>query len=92
VHLIDRANKIVAQHDHRLLGGEPPLSSWRAGDGGEEQLRLRLPPEVNLADLRLRFGLYDPSSGNRLQIAPLEASAIPRFSLADQETALLAPN
>ena len=42
-HLIDRSNRIVAQLDHRLLGGQPPLRTWRAGDSGEEEIRLRLP-------------------------------------------------
>jgi hypothetical protein len=91
-HLIDAANKIVAQFDHRLLGGEQPLLSWRAGDGGEEEIHLRLPPGASPIGLRLRFGIYDPPSGERLHVGPLQGSASPRFSLTDQATALLAPN
>jgi hypothetical protein len=91
-HLIDRSNRIVAQLDHRLLGGQPPLRTWRAGDSGEEEIRLRLPSGTASAGLRLRFGIYDPPSGDRLRIGPLPPSVVPRFSLADQDTALLAPN
>ena len=91
-HLIDRSNRIVAQLDHRLLGGQPPLRTWRAGDSGEEEIRLRLPAGTTSAGLRLRFGIYDPPSGDRLRIGPLPPSVVPRFSLADQDTALLAPN
>ena len=91
-HLIDRSNRIVAQLDHRLLGGQPPLRTWRAGDSGEEEIRLRLPAGTASAGLRLRFGIYDPPSGDRLRIRPLPPSVVPRFSLADQDTALLAPN
>jgi hypothetical protein len=95
-HLIDRSNRIVAQLDHRLLGGQPPLRTWRAGDSGEEEFRLRLPAGTaagtTLAGLRLRFGIYDPPSGDRLRIGPLPPSVLPRFSLADRDTALLAPN
>jgi 4-amino-4-deoxy-L-arabinose transferase-like glycosyltransferase len=91
-HLIDRSNRIVAQLDHRLLGGQPPLRTWRAGDSGEEEIRLRLPDGTTSAGLRLRFGIYDPPSGDRLRIGPLPPSVVPRFSLADQDTALLAPN
>ena len=91
-HLIDAANKIVAQSDHRLLGGERPLTSWRAGDGGEEEIHLRLPSSASATGLRLRFGLYDPPSGERLHIKPLQGSASARFSLTDQATGLLAPN
>ena len=91
-HLIDGSRRIVAQLDHRLLGGQPPLQTWRAGDGGEEEIRLRLPAGAAPATLQLRFGIYDPPSGDRLRIGPLPPALAPRFSLADQDTALLAPN
>jgi hypothetical protein len=80
-----------AQLDHRLLGGQPPLRTWRAGDSGEEEIRLRRRRHTS-AGLRLRFGIYDPPSGDRLRIAPLPPAAMRRFLLADQDTALLAPN
>jgi len=90
-HLIDPANKIVSQLDHRLLGGEPPLRSWQVGDGGEEEIHLRLPGGVFPTGLQLRFGLYDPPSGERLTISllPREAAS---FTLTDRATALLLPN
>jgi hypothetical protein len=91
-HLIDGSNRIVAQLDHRLLGGEPPLRTWRVGDEGEEEIRLRLPASVAPSGLRLRFGIYDPPSGDRLRISPLTQALLSRFSLADQSTALLAPD
>jgi hypothetical protein len=91
-HLINSDNRIVAQLDHPLLGGNPPLRAWRVGDGGEEEVRLRLPAGVAPAALRIRFGLYYPPSGERLRIMPLQQPAASRFSLADQATALLAPN
>ena len=91
-HLIDGSNRIVAQIDHRLLGGEPPLRTWRAGDGGEEEVRMRLPAGAAPGGLRLRFGIYDPPTGDRLRIGPLPPVLSTRFALADQSTALLAPN
>ena len=91
-HLIDASNRIVTQLDHRLLGGEPPLRGWRSGDGGEEDIRLRLPAAFPAVGLRLRFGIYDPLSGERLHVKPLEPSVCAKFSLTDQATALLAPN
>jgi hypothetical protein len=78
----------VAQLDHRLLGGAPPLRSWNAGDSGIEELRIRLPQSA--AALRLRIGLYDPPSGDRLPFGPLQGTAS-RFALADGSTALIAP-
>jgi hypothetical protein len=91
-HLIDASNRIVAQLDHRLLGGEPPLRAWRSGDGGEEEIRLRLPAGAPAVGMRPRFGIYDPPSGERLHVRPLETSISAKFSLTDQSTALLAPN
>jgi hypothetical protein len=91
-HLIDPAGRIVAQNDHRLLGGEPPLKSWRPGDVGREEIRIRVPKGANSAGLRLRFGLYDPPSGERLHIGPLQAADSLRFSLSDNASSLIAPN
>ncbi|HXB69003.1 MAG TPA: glycosyltransferase family 39 protein [Candidatus Acidoferrales bacterium] len=88
-HLIDATNRIVAQFDHQLLGGQPPLSSWRAGDDGEEEIHLRLPSGTPPTGLRLRFGFYYPPSGERLQVEPLQGQAASRFSLTDHATALL---
>lgn len=90
-HLIDAQGRMVAQRDHRLLGGEPPLSSWRTGDTGEEEVHLSLPVGNLQTGLRVRFGLYDPPSGERLAIGRLQGVAAGRFSVGDQGTALMAP-
>jgi hypothetical protein len=79
-HLIDPTNRIVAQFDHRLPGG----------CGGEE-IHLRLPPGVSPIGLRLRFGIYNPSTGERLRVGPLQGAASSRFSSTDHATALLLP-
>ena len=78
-HLIDPANRIVAQLDRRLP----------EGCGGEE-IHLRL-TGVSPRGLRLRFGIYNPSTGERLHIRPLKDAVSSRFSLADHATALLSP-
>jgi hypothetical protein len=88
-HLIDGSGKIVAQRDHRLLGGSLPLPSWRADDGGAEEVHLAPPQGTAWDGLRLRFGLYDPATGDRLRVGPLQGAALSRFSLADQATAVL---
>jgi hypothetical protein len=91
-HLIDAAGRTVSQFDHRLLGGDPPVVSWRSGDGGKEQFRIRVPTGFPSSGLRLRLGLYDPQSGERLRIGSLEGEAASRFTSVDQSTALLATN
>jgi hypothetical protein len=90
-HLINRDGKVIAQHDHRLLGGEPPLASWRAGDAGDEEIHLALPTGKVPVGLRVRFGLYDPPSGDRLHVDPLQNAAAKRFTVVDSGTALVAP-
>jgi 4-amino-4-deoxy-L-arabinose transferase-like glycosyltransferase len=88
-HLVDATGRIVAQADHHLLGGEPPLRLWRTGDGGEEELRLVPPAQPAKGSLRLRIGIYDAVRGDRLRVGPLTPAATARFSAADQSTALM---
>jgi hypothetical protein len=90
MHLLDRDGKVIAQHDHRLLGGEPPLASWRAGDAGDEEIHLALPAGMSTDGLRVRFGLYDPPSGDRLKTDALQNAAARKFAMADDGTALVA--
>ncbi len=90
-HLLDRDGKVIAQHDHRLLGGEPPLASWQDGDAGDEEIHLALPAGKPAEGLRVRFGLYDPPSGDRLKVDPLQNTAVKRFMVVDSGTALMAP-
>jgi hypothetical protein len=79
-HLIDAGNRIVTQLDRRL-----PV------DCGGEEIQLRLPSGFPATGLRLRFGIYERSTGARLHIGPLQVSASTRFTLTDRATALLAP-
>jgi hypothetical protein len=90
-HVIDSNGRLVGQLDHRILGGSPPLQSWRPGDSGIEEITIRLPPESAGKPLRLRFGLYDPPSGDRLRFGPLQPRAGSSFTPADESTALIAP-
>ncbi len=81
---------MIAQHDHRLLGGEPPLASWQAGDAGDEEIHFALPAGKSPEGLRVRFGLYDPPSGDRLKIDALQNAAAKTFTVVDRGTALVA--
>jgi hypothetical protein len=89
VHIVDAEDKILAQRDHPLLDGNPALRSWQPGDIGVEEVHLELRPET-LRGARLKLGVYDPGSGNRLEVMPLRDSALSRFSLADRATAVIA--
>jgi hypothetical protein len=83
-HIIDDRNVILGQLDHRLAGGDPPLTEWHTGDGMVETLRRELPVEPT--KVRLRIGLYYVPSEQRLRIAlPARQNA----TLTDDGTAVL---
>jgi 4-amino-4-deoxy-L-arabinose transferase-like glycosyltransferase len=90
-HVLDSSGRIISQLDHPILGGTPPLQSWNAGDAGIEETHLRLPAEFSGATLRLRIGLYDPPTGDRLRFELPQGLAASRFTPADHSTALIAP-
>lgn len=89
MHLIDGTGKIIGQLDHRLLGGERPLERWHRGDGGKEELRLVVPEGKAGSGLRLRFGLYDPPTGERIAVRTLRGFAAGQFEVADNGTAVV---
>ena len=90
-HVIDSNGRMVSQLDHRILGGSPPLQSWNPGDSGIEEITIPLPAESAGTPLQLRFGLYDPPSGDRLMFGTLHPGPATRFTPADASTALIAP-
>jgi hypothetical protein len=90
-HVIDSRDQLISQFDHRILGGLPPFESWNAGDSGIEEIHIRLPAPSSSARLRIRFGLYDPPSGDRLRVGDRKGLPASRFTPANQSTASIAP-
>jgi hypothetical protein len=86
-HVLDRHEKVLGFLDHEILAGFPKLTSWQENDVATEKLCFRLPDEVNA--VRLRLGLFDPSSGMRLQVQRANAPERVRFSLVDRGTSVL---
>jgi hypothetical protein len=87
-HVLDSEDKVIGQLDHYLLNGEPALRSWNVGDDAVEEMRFRIPEESSRKAIRLRIGLFDLVSGERLRIDQ-PSRALPRFSVADEGTALV---
>lgn len=87
VHLIDREQAIVAQHDQPPGGVENPTHLWAPDEMVRASFPLQLPPDVELDELTLRMGLYNPVTGDRLPILSLEND---QFSAPDG-TYLLVP-
>ncbi|HEV8637996.1 MAG TPA: glycosyltransferase family 39 protein [Chloroflexota bacterium] len=66
-HVLDPAGQIVAQRDSVPADWTRPTTGWVAGEYVVDRYELELPAEAR--DLRLRIGLYDPATGDRLPTA-----------------------
>jgi hypothetical protein len=88
-HVLDSEGKVIGQLDHYVLDGEPAMRSWAPGDDAVEEMRFRIPEESSRKAIRLRIGLFDPVSGERLRIQLEPSRALARFSVVDEGTALL---
>jgi hypothetical protein len=84
-HVLTENGKILGYLDHRVLDGNPPMTSWRIGDTAVEERRFKLPAEAVGAEVMLRLGLYDPPSGDRL---PVSVSEREGATVVDDGTAL----
>jgi hypothetical protein len=65
VHLLDPSGAIRAQADGPPAGGSAPTDGWAAGDRVDDPRSLAAPPGT----YRLRVGLYEPSTGQRLALS-----------------------
>ena len=88
-HVLGPEGKMIGQLDHYLLDGEPAMRSWKTNDDALEEMRFRIPLESAAKAIQLKIGLFDPVSGERLQIGIPQGLATSRFSLVDEGTALL---
>ena len=66
VHVIDASGALLAQHDGQPGEGRYPAGLWPRGVTVPDSHELTLPSDLEPGDLRLRIGLYLPSSGLRL--------------------------
>jgi hypothetical protein len=68
VHLLDAGGAILAQSDGPPADGAAPTDGWGVGEQVDDPRAIAAPP----GRYRLRVGLYEPASGQRL---PLEDGA-----------------
>ena len=66
VHLIDSAQQQQAGADSPPVANYYPTSLWRAGDWVDDVHVLSIPPDLAPGEYRIKVGLYDPQSGQRL--------------------------
>ncbi len=88
-HLIDERDDVLGYLDHQILGGEPPTTSWKAGDVAVEQLRFKLASSQAAKTFRLRLGLFRKLSGERLAIVGSPHIGRTRLALTTNNTAVL---
>jgi 4-amino-4-deoxy-L-arabinose transferase-like glycosyltransferase len=67
VHLLDETGQQVGGADGLPVGGYYPTSWWLPGGWIEDVHLLSLPAELPAGEYRLATGLYEPSSGIRMQ-------------------------
>ena len=84
-HILDEKGNIVGYLDHPILRGDPPTSQWAEGSVGIERLQFKLPGTATLDAFRLRLGVFQKESGDRL---PIASSGFP---LADSGSAAVTP-
>jgi 4-amino-4-deoxy-L-arabinose transferase-like glycosyltransferase len=82
-HVMDHAGNIAGYLDHQILNGDPPTRIWKTGDAALERLLFRPPTLTNVENYRLRLGIFDRASGERLQISSSD------FPLTDHDSAVL---
>lgn len=76
VHLVGPAGDILAQSDALPAGGYR-TEQWVAGEFVIDEHRLMLPPEAASGDIRLRVGMYDPLTGERLAVVDRDGRSLP---------------
>jgi 4-amino-4-deoxy-L-arabinose transferase-like glycosyltransferase len=81
VHLLDLGGQLVAQRDSEPVAGMRPTSTWAVGEPIVDRYGVLLPGDLPAGEYRLIAGLYNPASGERLEVVA-NASATPDDHLA----------
>ena len=68
VHLLDSEGQLRSQADSPPTSGKYPTSVWDAGEFIADLHTLSIAPDLPAGEYRVAIGLYDPHTGQRLQI------------------------
>ena len=66
VHLLDETDTIVSQSDGEPVTWHRPTTGWLPGEILQDKHQLTFPSDDSSDSYRLRIGLYDPETGQRL--------------------------
>lgn len=67
-HLVERGERLRAQHDGPPVAGTRPTVGWLPGEYLRDVHEIVLDPEIPPGPYRLQVGLYDPRTGDRLPV------------------------
>lgn len=76
IHLVAENGEIIAQADGEPAGWTRPTTGWAAGEYILDQHELSLPDSLPDPPYTLRIGLYEPSTGQRLQTETADYATI----------------
>ncbi len=76
VHMVGPDGAILAQSDIEPADGAHPTTSWVAGEWIADTHTLALPTGAAAGPYRLQFGLYDPSSDQRLPFVDVAGAEV----------------
>lgn len=68
VHLLDEQGTLLARWDGPPLAGKYPTRFWRPGESLLDYRLLPIPADLPPGPARLRIGIYEPISGERLPV------------------------
>ncbi len=68
VHLLDGAERVVAQRDTVPVGGARPTNTWQPGEDVADNYGVFIPPGTPPGEYRVEVGMYSPSTGVRLPV------------------------
>jgi hypothetical protein len=76
VHIQDEHGQIIAQKDAPPASGTYPTSVWEIGEVIKDDFVVPTPPGFSAGDYRLLVGMYEFTTGQRLEIANTLDNAI----------------
>ena len=74
-HLLDRQNRIWAQHDG-IPAGDSPTSGWVQGEVVVDRHNLKVRDDAPPGEYTLEVGMYEPRSGRRPAVSAAEARVV----------------
>jgi hypothetical protein len=83
VHLVGPDGEIVAQRDQPPAAGSRPTTSWLPGEIIADAYSLTVPEDAAPGLYRLRLGIYDPTTGERLPVSAAGAPAADHLFLPE---------